>query len=114
MEVKGIGPALACDFFKEIGIERYGKPDPHIKRTFSKLKLIGEINQDVQTFMMLWHLADLTNNLPAVVDKILWIAASGRWDKTLDRELSERDRKEQQLHRKQGFDSLLEQLLIDS
>jgi len=112
--IKGIGPPLACDFLKEIGIDRYGKPDIHIKRTFSRLKLIGEFNQDKEAFKVLWHMAHLSGCSPAVVDKVFWIAASGRWDKTLDKELDKVEQKEQQLHRKQRFNSFLNKFVKSS
>lgn len=109
-QIKGIGPPLACDFLKEIGVDRYGKPDVHIINTFSKLKLIGKVNQDRKAFEMLWHMAHIGGCSTAEVDKIFWMAASGRWDKTLDQNLNEHNRRVQQLHRKQRFASLLEQI----
>ena len=109
-QIKGIGPPLACDFLKEIGVDCYGKPDVHIKRTFDKLKLIGKDNQDREAFEMLWHMAHISSCSTAEVDKIFWMAASGRWDKTLDQNLNEHNRRVQQLHRKQRFASFLEQI----
>lgn len=91
--IKGIGPALACDFLKEIGVDSYGKPDVHIKRTFGKLKMIGKVNQDKEAFKVLWRMACLSSCSPAIADKILWMAASGRWDKTLDKNLDKAEQK---------------------
>jgi len=107
--IKGIGPPLACDFLKEIGVDRYGKPDVHIKRTFSKLKLINNINQDRGAFEVLWQMASASNCAPAVVDKIFWMASSGRWDRTLDKELAAGPKSMARTHRKQRFNTLLDQ-----
>lgn len=71
-------------------------------------------DQDRKTFQVLWHMADLSGYSTAVVDKIFWMAASGKWDKTLDKEPDEGNRKEQQLHRKQRFSNLLDKLLKDA
>lgn len=109
--IKGIGPTLACDFLKEIGVDRYGKPDVHIKRIFSRLKLIGKNNQDREAFGVIWQISRLTSYSPAVIDKILWMAASGRWDRTLDKQLDRVARKKQQMWRKERFSSLMDNFL---
>jgi hypothetical protein len=109
--IKGVGLPLACDFFKEIGVDRYSKPDVHIKRILSKLKLIGNTNQDRQAFGVIWQISCLTTYSPAVIDKILWMAASGRWDRTLDKNLDKNIRERQQKDRKQLFNSLLSKFI---
>jgi len=43
---------------------------------------------------------------PGIAD----MAASDRWDKALDQNLNGHERRKQQLHRKQRFASLLEQI----
>lgn len=110
-KIKGIGPALACDFLKEIGVDRFGKPDIWIKRTFSKLNFISEVSRDRVTFGVIWHMSDVSGISPAVIDKIFWMAASGRWDKTLDKRLDEASRKKEQIQRRQRFTNLLDHLL---
>jgi len=109
--IKGIGPPLACDFLKEVGVNCYGKPDIHIKRAFNKLKLIGDNDQDKKTFEVLWRIAELSCYSTAMVDKIFWMAASDRWDRTLDKGLASAIQKGQQLHRKQHFSTLLNQFI---
>lgn len=111
--IKGIGPALACDFLKEIGVDKYGKPDVHIKHTFAKLKLIGDGNKDREAFEVLWRTAQLTGYSTAVVDKVFWMAASGRWDRTLDKHLTPEDKRRLQRLRKECFATLLDIFLCD-
>lgn len=108
-----MGAFLVCDFFKEVGVDYYGKPDRQVKDIFTKLNLVVERDQDWKTFELFWHIAAITAFSPSVVDKIFWIAASGRWDKTLDGKLSEPERKAQQLYRKQRFHSLLQNSFRD-
>lgn len=112
--IKGIGPALACDFLKEIGVDRYGKPDVHIKRTFGRLRLIGKVNENKEAFKVLWDMGRVSGCSPAVVDKVLWMAASGRWDRTLDKDLGKREQREEQLDRKRRFSGLLDEFVRDS
>jgi len=114
-KIKGVGAALACDFLKEIGVDRYGKPDVWIKGTFSRLKLIGEAKQDRQAFGVIWHMSSLTGHSPAAIDKIFWMAASGRWDRTLDKQLDQAARKKQQIMwRRQRFSRLVDDFLQHS
>ena len=112
--IYGMGTVLVCDFLKEVGVNFYGKPDSQIKQVFQKIDLIGKRRQEWATFELFWHIAMLTGHPPAVVDKIFWMAASGRWDKTLDKALNESSRKEQQQRRKQRFGSLLGQFASDA
>ena len=106
-QIKGIGLALACDFLKEIAVDRYGKPDRHIKELFKQLGLISGQDEDKQAFMILWQLSDLTNRPAVEVDKILWIAKSGRWDRTLDKRPDSRGLKRVYLDRQRRFDDLI-------
>lgn len=108
--IKGIGPALACDFLKEVGVDCFGKPDVHIKNIFGKLQLIGEDKKDRDAFEVIWRMADICGCSAAVVDKMLWMASSGRWDRTLDRQLPLDLQMRAQKNRKQLFGELLNQL----
>ncbi len=106
--ITGLGRALACDFLKEIGVDRYSKPDAQIIKTFRTLGIIDGIDEKKEAFDIMWQMAESTGLSPAVVDKILWIAASGRWDKTLDRTLAPGGLKKQQARRKRFFRNLVE------
>jgi len=106
--IHGMGTVLICDFLKEVGIDYYGKTDTQVKRVFERLSLIDKHQQEWKTFKLFWRIAALTGHPPTVVDKSFWIAASGRWDKTLDKALDEDDRRKQQMHRRQHFSSFLD------
>jgi hypothetical protein len=109
-KVKGVGRALACDFLKEIGVDRYSKPDTQIIKTFRTLNLIDGIDEQEEAFDIIWRMAELTGLSPAVIDKILWIAASGRWDKTLDKTPPTGVAKSHLMKRKELFGVLLDRL----
>jgi hypothetical protein len=108
--IKGVGRALACGFLRGIGVDRYGKPDTKVVKSFRTLNLIDGMDEQKEAFDVIWHMADLTGPSPAVIDKILWIAASGRWDKTLDKTLAAGGLKKQQARRRELFRNLLERL----
>jgi hypothetical protein len=108
--IRGVGRALACDFLKEIGVDRYGKPDTQIIKTFRALEIIDGIDEQKEAFDVIWQMAESSGLSPAVVDKILWVAASGRWDRTLDKTLAAGGSKKQQARRRELFRNLLERL----
>jgi hypothetical protein len=84
--IPGMGPVLACDFLKEAGAGKYGKPDLYIVDLFKRLGMFATSRDDIKkTFFSLWHMGEITDRLPVVIDKLLWIAMSGRWDRTLGR-----------------------------
>lgn len=108
--VEGIGRVLACDFLKEIGVDRYSKPDTQIVKSFRTLNLIDGIDEQKEAFDIIWHMADLTGLSPAGIDKMVRIATSGRWDKTLDKTLAAGALRKQRARRKKLFRILLERL----
>ena len=111
-EIEGIGRALACDFLKEIGVDRYGKPDTHVKNLLRQLGLICGKDEDRQAFIMLRRLSNLTTNpqrTTVEVDKVLWIAKSGRWDRTLDKRVGSQGLKKRIRERQMRFDNLIAQ-----
>lgn len=81
-QVMGIGPALACDFLKEVGVKQCGKPDLHVKRILSELGIISQKKDDRETFNALNEIASATGVAPVILDKLLWMACSRRWDRT--------------------------------
>ncbi|MEW6143016.1 MAG: hypothetical protein AB1597_07705 [Chloroflexota bacterium] len=88
-DIRGIGPAIACDFLKEIGMDNFGKPDVHVMDNVLGEKGVGWLpknmkNREFRCFSIMRRMSELTQWSTAQVDKILWMGSSGRWDKTLD------------------------------
>jgi hypothetical protein len=76
-EIYGLGFALSCDFLKECGYTEYGKPDVHVKDILHGLGLV-ESRDDYEVFKCLLRMARACEELPAVVDKILYLIGSGK------------------------------------
>ena len=75
-EIYGMGFPLACDFLKEVGYTNYGKPDVHVKDILCGLELV-DCRDNYEVFKTLLRMARVNNELPAVVDKILYLIGSG-------------------------------------
>lgn len=80
-EVEGIGYALACDFFKELGYFNYGKPDVHVREIFSGLGLCPPTASPYQIQRVITRVASATGNSPYDVDKVFWLIGSGKFYK---------------------------------
>jgi len=83
-EIDGFGFALACDFLKEIGYVKYGKPDTHIKDIFLELNLLPKIPKNslkanYLSLKLFENIAMLNNTIPYSVDKVLWLICSGNF-----------------------------------
>jgi len=76
-EIYGLGFALSCDFLKECGYTEYGKPDVHVKDILHGLGLV-ESRDDYEVFKCLLRMARACEELPAVVDKVLYLIGSGK------------------------------------
>jgi len=77
-EITGFGFALACDFLKEIGYVNFGKPDTHLKKIFSELKLSPH-SSDYQVFKAISRIAGHVGVAPYNVDKLFWLTGSGNF-----------------------------------
>lgn len=83
-EIDGFGFALSCDFLKEMGYVKFGKPDTHVKDVFIKLGLLGEIPKsslkaDYQSLRILERIAKCNDTTPYAVDKLLYLIGSGEF-----------------------------------
>ena len=76
-EIKGIGFALACDFLKELGYVRFGKPDVQIKGIFKELNLCSSNASDYEVFNAIVRVAKNVGVTPYNVDKLFWLIGSG-------------------------------------
>jgi hypothetical protein len=75
-EIYGIGFPLACDFLKEIGYDKFGKPDVHIKDIFLKTGL-AENNDDLSILADISRIAENVGTTAYAVDKLFWLIGSG-------------------------------------
>jgi hypothetical protein len=69
------GPALICDFFKEIGFSRYVKVDHHFRKEFPQLlnemKFCGQ--NPKQSFILSQEIADSVGVAPFHLDAIMYL-----------------------------------------
>jgi len=82
-QVDGIGFALACDFLKEAGYIRFGKPDTWLKQILLKTKL-SDYEDDYRILKVIERVAKSNNVSEYNVDKIFWLIGSGKFYKTYD------------------------------
>src|SRR4030067_163339 len=81
-EIDGFGFALSCDFLKEMGYVKFGKPDTHIKDIFIELWLLSAVSRssskaDYFSLKIIERIAKSNNTTPYAVDKLLWLIGSG-------------------------------------
>jgi len=75
-EIYGMGFALAADFLKEVGHKNYGKPDVHVKDILFGLEIV-EYRDNYEVFKALLRMARVSDELPVIVDKVLYLIGSG-------------------------------------
>lgn len=87
--VYGFGPALSKDFFREMGIDIFSKPDTHTVHFFEEL--LPELEQlpkkckieDIISSIILEIAAGVSNEKKTIsanqVDKVIWLLKSGRF-----------------------------------
>jgi hypothetical protein len=70
-----VGPALICDFFKEIGFNRYVKVDHHFRKEFPQLvNTMRSCGQNPkQSFILSQEIADAVGITPFHLDSILYL-----------------------------------------
>jgi len=76
--VHGYGPALACDFVKELGFLNWSKPDVHLKKIFVGLDLAAS-EDNWTVFRAISRLARNVGVSPYHADKVFWLISSGRF-----------------------------------
>ena len=77
-EIDGLGFPLACDFLKELGYIKFGKPDVHLKKIFVALNLAAK-EDDYQVFKAIIRVAEHVGVTPYNVDKLFWLIGSGNF-----------------------------------
>lgn len=75
-EIFGYGFPLACDFLKELGYMKYGKPDVHLKDIFIQTGIVDS-DSEYEIFKQIVKIGHLVHKEPVIVDKIFWLIGSG-------------------------------------
>ena len=78
-KIYGIGFALACDFLKEIGYEKFGKPDIHLRDIFVALRLADPSSNDYELLQAIGRVAESNRVTPYSTDKLFWLIGSGKF-----------------------------------
>ena len=76
-EIYGFAFALACDWLKECGYHNYGKPDTHTVDILCGTVACNRDNYEV--FKTMVRMARVNDEMPAVVDRLLWFIGSGKY-----------------------------------
>lgn len=79
-EIKGFGFPLACDFIKELGYLRFGKPDVHLKKIFTALEL-SMTGNNYEVFKAIVRISNSVGVTAYNVDKLFWLIGSGNFYK---------------------------------
>lgn len=77
-QIHGFRLALSCDFLKELGYFKFGKPDVHIKKIFLGTGLT-QSNNDYDVLIAIGRVAESNNVSPYNVDKLFWLIGSGKF-----------------------------------
>jgi hypothetical protein len=77
-EIYGFAFALACDWMKECGFHNYAKPDRHVVDILYGTG-VAPSQDNYAVFKTMVRMARVNNELPAVVDRLLWFIGSGRY-----------------------------------
>ncbi len=78
-EIEGIGYPLACDFLKELGFVKYGKPDVHLIEIFVGIGLCPARASPYQIQKVISQIADAAEVSAYAVDKVFWLIGSGKF-----------------------------------
>ncbi|HLF64471.1 MAG TPA: hypothetical protein VI603_11990 [Saprospiraceae bacterium] len=77
-EIDGFGIALSCDFLKELGYHKLGKPDRWIKQIFNQTGL-SISNNDFEILKAIDRVANNNSVSAYNVDKLFWLIGSGKF-----------------------------------
>jgi len=77
-EIYGMGFPLGCDWLKEMGYGDYSKPDRHIIDILYGTG-VAPSEDNYVVFKTMVQMARVNDELPAVVDRLLWFIGSGRY-----------------------------------
>jgi hypothetical protein len=77
-EIYGMGFPLGCDWLKEMGYTNYAKPDTHTVDILYETG-VAPSHDNYVVFKTMVRMARVNDELPAVVDRLLWYIGSGRY-----------------------------------
>ena len=77
-EIYGMGFPLACDWLKEMGYGNYAKPDTHTIDILHGTN-VARSRGIYDVFKSLVQMARVNDELPSVVDRVLWLIGSGKY-----------------------------------
>jgi hypothetical protein len=69
----GIGPALTCNFFKELGLLHYVKIDVHLADFMNTIAACENVSSEKEQFILSWLLAREAGMEPYYLDKMLYV-----------------------------------------
>lgn len=84
-QIVGLGPALAADFLKEIGIQELGKPDLWVKRIMHEAGWTPKEPTAFEVQKVFWKVWRLLGPEypPVILDKLMYIVGSGQFQMVL-------------------------------
>jgi len=77
-EVYQFGPALAGSFFADLGSPNFAKPDVHVRDAMAAYRGQFQIG-DLEALRAVLHEAATSGSTPRALDKIFYLACSGRY-----------------------------------
>lgn len=77
--ISGLGFTLACDFLKELGYVKFGKPDVQMREIFTGLGLCSKDANDHELFEAIVRVAKNAGVSPYNADKLFWLIGSGKF-----------------------------------
>ena len=77
-EIYGMGFPLACDWLKEMGYGNYAKPDTHTIDILHGTN-VARSRGTYDVFKAMVRMAKVNDELPSVVDRVLWLIGSGKY-----------------------------------
>ena len=80
-EIEGIGYVLACDFLKEDGFVKYGKPDIHLIAIFIGIGFCHKGASEHEVQKVISQIAEAAGVSAYAVDKVFWLVGGGKFDK---------------------------------
>ena len=76
-KIREVGPAVAANFFADLGFREFCKPDAHVRKFVARL--IGEPVNEQRTVEVMRRLSSESNVSVRQFDKVVFLAGSGKF-----------------------------------